>query len=114
MIPVLENGNPDNMHWYQYRHIIDSNGDQVIQRVHDGAFIPLTEDNGDYRRYLKFIENGNKPEEVDLRTQEGQDLNIKNASISSAWHKARYEEHMAARDAFNKQVEADRSDSNGQ
>jgi len=66
-IPLLENGNPDNMYWHSYRHVIDLNGDLCIQRVHDGAWLPKDEDNGHYRRYLAWIEKGNVPEQFDYR-----------------------------------------------
>jgi hypothetical protein len=31
----------------------------VIQRIEDGAFIPVNTDNVDYQNYLKWVEEGN-------------------------------------------------------
>jgi len=36
-----------------------------IQRLSDNAFIPIAEDNTDYREYLKWVAEGNEPEPAD-------------------------------------------------
>ena len=38
-----------------------TNSQSVIRNV-DGAFIPFDPGNGDYREYLKWLEEGNTPE----------------------------------------------------
>jgi hypothetical protein len=37
----------------------------TIQRLSDGAFIPMSNDNTDYQAYLKWLEEGNVPEPAD-------------------------------------------------
>ena len=34
---------------------------EVIQRISDGAFIPMSETNTDYQEYLKWFAEGNTP-----------------------------------------------------
>jgi len=36
-----------------------------VQRISDGAFIPLEPDNTDYQKYLEWLEEGNTPEEAE-------------------------------------------------
>ena len=36
---------------------------EVIKRLADNAFIPFDPDNTDYQQYLKWLEEGNTPEE---------------------------------------------------
>ena len=38
---------------------------QMIQRLSDGAFIPMSEDNTDYQAYLEWLEAGNTPLSAD-------------------------------------------------
>ena len=33
-----------------------------VQRISDGAFIPMHTDNTDYQEYLKWVAEGNTPE----------------------------------------------------
>ena len=37
------------------------NDNDVIQRLSDGAFIPMHESNTDYQAYLKWLDEGNTP-----------------------------------------------------
>jgi len=36
-----------------------------IQRLSDNAFIPFDQSNTDYQAYLKWLEEGNTPEQAD-------------------------------------------------
>ena len=113
MVPALQNGNPDNMHWHTYRHVIDLLGRECIQRVHDGAWIPTTEDNGDYRRYLRFAANGNIPEEIDLRTETGKQR-FKECDIeASKYHQMRKTANEEAAKRAAERVALERSVNNG-
>jgi hypothetical protein len=38
----------------------------AIQRLSDGAFIPMNPDNTDYQQYLKWVEEGNSPLPADV------------------------------------------------
>jgi hypothetical protein len=38
---------------------------QMIQRLSDGAFIPMSEDNADYQAFLVWKTEGNEPESAD-------------------------------------------------
>ena len=40
-------------------------GGQDIIRIEDGASIPMNEGNTDYQAYLKWVADGNKPEEAE-------------------------------------------------
>ena len=42
-----------------------TNNENII-RLSDKASIPMSEENGDYKNYLKWIEEGNTPEPVDI------------------------------------------------
>lgn len=44
-----------------------------IQRISDGAFIPVDERNADYRRYLEWLEEGNTALEPDAPPQPTRD-----------------------------------------
>ena len=37
----------------------------VVQRLSDNTFIPLTPDNTDYQEYLKWVAEGNEPQPAD-------------------------------------------------
>jgi hypothetical protein len=38
---------------------------EVIQRLSDNAFIPMSESNRDYQKYLEWVAEGNTPEPAD-------------------------------------------------
>ena len=51
-----------------YKKILDMNGAEdttIIQRLSDGAFIPMNEANTDYQEYLEWLAEGNTPEEAE-------------------------------------------------
>jgi len=37
----------------------------VVERLSDNAFIPFDTDNTDYQAYLKWVSEGNTPEQAD-------------------------------------------------
>jgi hypothetical protein len=42
------------------------NNRQILQRLYDSASIPFDEANNDYQEYLKWVEEGNTPEEINF------------------------------------------------
>jgi hypothetical protein len=44
-----------------YKLINQSISGQIVQRLSDGAFIPMDEQNTDYQAYLKFLAEGGQP-----------------------------------------------------
>jgi hypothetical protein len=51
-----------------YKKLKDITGTKeakVIQRISDNSFIPKDPDNTDYQTYLKWLAEGNTPEEAD-------------------------------------------------
>jgi len=40
-------------------------GDTYVIRLQDNAFIPFSPDNTDYQAYLKWVSEGNTPEQAD-------------------------------------------------
>lgn len=50
-----------------YKLLTTPNGEpiNVIFRKTDGAFIPMNEDNKDYRNYLEWLDEDNTPEPAD-------------------------------------------------
>ena len=52
---------------YTYKKVKDLEGNEAktILRIEDNAFIPFDPDNLDYQEYLKWVAEGNTPEEAD-------------------------------------------------
>ena len=53
---------------YTYKKVKDFDGGndaKTILRKEDSAFIPFDSDNVDYQEYLKWVAEGNTPEESD-------------------------------------------------
>jgi hypothetical protein len=46
---------------YKLGSTLKTNGKHNVQRLSDGAFIPLDPDNKDYQEYLKWLAEGNEP-----------------------------------------------------
>lgn len=50
-----------------YKLVISKLGDDItIRRESDGACIPIDKFNLDYKEYLKWVEEGNTPEEYNI------------------------------------------------
>lgn len=47
--------------FYTYKEVVSSQGQKLnqVQRVQDGAFIPMDDDNTDYQECLYWLEQGN-------------------------------------------------------
>ena len=118
MIPLLPDGSPDNLAMHNYQHVIDSDGRLCIRRVHDGAWLVGSRDKevGEYGRYTRWVEKGNVPEEIDLRTDVGQ-KRFKECDVdASRYHTARALAHKEANKMADEQhaIEvASRSVNNG-
>lgn len=41
---------------------------ETVKRLHDGAYIPMNEENTDYCDFLKWMEEGNTPDPADINT----------------------------------------------
>jgi len=50
---------------YKLFKSIDANATKIVIRTTDGACIPFSPDNTDYQTYLKWVEEGNTPEEAE-------------------------------------------------
>lgn len=50
-----------------YKKVKDANGIEVniIKRISDSTAIPMDEANTDYQEYLKWVAEGNTPEEAE-------------------------------------------------
>ena len=51
-----------------YKKVLELNGDESttnIKRISDGAVIPFDPANTDYQEYLKWVAEGNTPEEAE-------------------------------------------------
>jgi hypothetical protein len=51
-----------------YKQILDKSGQvrtNIILRTSDNSCIPFDQDNTDYQAYLKWLEEGNTPEQAD-------------------------------------------------
>ena len=51
-----------------YKKVLGMDGNidtNMIQRISDKAFIPFDEANTDYQEYLKWLAEGNTPEEAE-------------------------------------------------
>ena len=104
-------GTPDNMAWHTYRHVTDDMGSCSVQRVHDGAWIIKGYDPtaGAWGRYTRWLAAGNIPQEVDLRTTEGQLLFAQNDIEASLYHKIRKDANDAAFAAVQERVAAEKA-----
>jgi hypothetical protein len=45
--------------------IFDNQPSTSVQRLSDGAFIPMVQGNTDYQNYLKWVAAGNTPQPAD-------------------------------------------------
>jgi len=48
---------------YALLRSVETNEPFAVIRLSDHAGIPMSEDNSDYKEYLKWLEQGNTPEE---------------------------------------------------
>lgn len=60
---------------YQVRTVRDFSTVNIV-RLSDNASIPVNENNTDYQEYLKWLSEGNVPEEVEVRSQENANVEI--------------------------------------
>jgi hypothetical protein len=112
---MLADGTPDNMAWFSYHHVISIDGRMSVQRVHDGAWVFSGPDPevGEWGRYKRWVEKGNVPEEIDLRTEIGKQR-FKECDIqASKYHHMRKIANEEAAKRVSERVALERSVNNG-
>ncbi len=53
------------MYKLQPKHPVTNEVTNIVQRLSDNAFIPFDPANTDYQAYLKWVAEGNTPQEAD-------------------------------------------------